>query len=341
MGHIEDLQNFRITRSETISAQRAKINMDTYATFKWRGAKSYEDFGCFITNNKNLSWVSKPNFSDEYTKPMFQSNRVLSGTTFTNKSISLTLGVYWITRSQYREFLNWMNPEIIGNLELDYNKGWSYKVKISKISNGVFYSIGYDGSENVYYVELTVTFDTIEDNYTTYNLPWEYFSKIQTVDSKQAQVNYFPATNVENEIATEINFSTNISLTANTNYKIWIAQLNTDGTIDLDTKLTLVNFTAAVSNYEASLKYNSLDGVVLINNKLLSNLVVTTSGSEIISDYSVNKFLLPGSLNNDFWNYNVTVLNNVNNNVKVFSFVIGVESIYQDNTILIYPKREI
>ena len=60
-----------------------KSQLDDFATFQWRGCDMYEEFGCFIINDKNgsLKFYNGPDFSNQYASSQF------------NKSTNSLLGI--------------------------------------------------------------------------------------------------------------------------------------------------------------------------------------------------------------------------------------------------------
>jgi hypothetical protein len=56
--------------------QLLKSQMDDFATFQWRGHDMFDDFGCFIINDKNgsLKFYNGPGFSNQYAKPQFSKS---------------------------------------------------------------------------------------------------------------------------------------------------------------------------------------------------------------------------------------------------------------------------
>lgn len=139
-----------------------KNQMDDFATFVWRGVKSFEQYGAFIINNKNsLKFYNGPNFTNEYSKPKFSlTGGNLTGISFSTQTISFQVGAYWLTESEYREFINWLNPFEISYLGFDFEDKYDYLVKLSKIGDSTRYIVGYNENNlPCYYTELTLTFE--------------------------------------------------------------------------------------------------------------------------------------------------------------------------------------
>ena len=99
--------------------QQIKSLQDEFMTFSWGGYDAFENFGAFIINDKNgsLKFYNGPGFSNEYSKPQFDSSAGdLQGINFDKQTISFTIGVYWISIEHYRLMLNWLNPLEKNNL---------------------------------------------------------------------------------------------------------------------------------------------------------------------------------------------------------------------------------
>lgn len=89
----------RITTSQVTKTRRQQIKslQDEFMTFSWRGYDAFENFGAFIINESkgSLKFYNGPSFSNEYTKPQFQSNGgLLQGVNFNKQNISFSIGVY-------------------------------------------------------------------------------------------------------------------------------------------------------------------------------------------------------------------------------------------------------
>ena len=139
-----------------------KKQMDDFATFVWRGVRSFDKYGAFIINNKNsLKFYNGPSFTNEYSKPKFSSTGSnLTGISFSTQTISFQVGAYWLTEAEYREFINWLNPYEISYLGFDFEDKYDYLVKLSKIGDSTRYVVGRnENNEPCYYTELNLTFE--------------------------------------------------------------------------------------------------------------------------------------------------------------------------------------
>ena len=82
-----------------IPAERARLKaqLDDFATFQWRGRNMFDDFGCFIINDKNgsLKFYNGPSFTNQYAKAQFSSaNNALLGVEFKQQTIPMKVGLY-------------------------------------------------------------------------------------------------------------------------------------------------------------------------------------------------------------------------------------------------------
>lgn len=318
-----DAYNFIIPtvdkNSETYK-NRHQISIDEYATFKWRGVDSYETFGCFITNKNDLKWVNYAAYKDEFSNPMFSSSISYLGTTYQQKSLKLNLGIYWVTNAEYRLFLNWISPDVIGEFEFGYNKKWAYKVKVSNIGESTYYTLGYnENGETVYYVELNITFVTVDNTAVTCTECW-----YEKTNKRNEEIDIFFVAEKDRrtELYTNINYNHQIKLLPNVNYKVSFCQM-TDNKIlwslaelqSIDDKMLqnqflLFSFTTndfdKKLDIDVTIQYDSEKGNLYINNQLLSDLMLI-GGKSIIKSYQINKFVLPGVLNNTSLAHNIGI----------------------------------
>lgn len=155
-------ENKRYSNLTTKPRELLKKQMDDFATFVWRGVKSFDAYGAFIINNKNsLKFYNGPSFTNEYSKPKFSSTGSnLTGISFSTQTISFQVGAYWLTEAEYREFINWLDPYEISYLGFDFEDKYDYLVKLSKIGDSTRYIVGRnENNEPCYYTELSLTFE--------------------------------------------------------------------------------------------------------------------------------------------------------------------------------------
>lgn len=155
-------ENKRYSNLTAKPRELLRKQMDDFATFVWRGVKSFDTYGAFIINNKNsLKFYNGPSFTNEYSKPKFSSTGSnLTGISFSTQTISFQVGAYWLTEAEYREFINWLNPYEISYLGFDFEDKYDYLVKLSKIGDSTRYIVGRnENNEPCYYTELNLTFE--------------------------------------------------------------------------------------------------------------------------------------------------------------------------------------
>ena len=150
--------------NNSTSARRAALakRLDKFCTLSWNGVDAWEQFGCFIINEKNsLKFYNGPSFSNSYTSPMFTDEAgALTGLKFSTQSISFTVGVYWITEEEYRKFIHWLNPYAVGALAFSFEPYWTYNVKLAGMKDSTRYPIGKDeNGKDTYYTEMSLTFE--------------------------------------------------------------------------------------------------------------------------------------------------------------------------------------
>lgn len=134
-----------ITTETERRRKEAAVAMDSdFCTFKWRGIDMYKSFGAFIVNGgEDLKFYNGPSFSNEYTKPQFESAAGnLVGVNFETQKISFKIGVWWISEEDYRILINFLHPYEIGTLNFSFEPSYSYIVKLSSISDSTRYVVG-------------------------------------------------------------------------------------------------------------------------------------------------------------------------------------------------------
>ena len=155
---------YKTNISNTTERRRAQIRalQDEFTTFSWGGVNAWDAFGAFIINeNKgSLKFYNGPGFSNEYTKPQFDSGGGhLQGVNFSKQTISFTIGVYWFSIEEYRKLLNWLSPMKIDYLTFGFDSKYRYDVKLSKIGDSTRWIVGKENGEPRYYTELSLTFE--------------------------------------------------------------------------------------------------------------------------------------------------------------------------------------
>lgn len=142
--------------------KKAHMNLDNFATFRWRGAESFNDYHTFIVSGRDeLKFYNGPSFSNEYTTPQFQSSSGnITRIKFNRQTLSFKIGIYWFTAEDYQYILNWLNAYEIDYLTFDFNPDYSYLVKLTGRSDSQRTFLGYDNNSNpVYYTEMTLNWE--------------------------------------------------------------------------------------------------------------------------------------------------------------------------------------
>ncbi len=152
-----------IELSETTKSKRAelKARLDKYCSFNWRNTDAFASFGAFIINNNDLKFYNGATYTNNYTKPQFESAAgTLTGVSFSTAKITFTIGVYWIKESDYRQLIYWLHPYEIAYLSFGFDTHYMYLVKLASISDTSTRTvIGREDNEDVYYTELKLVFD--------------------------------------------------------------------------------------------------------------------------------------------------------------------------------------
>ena len=220
-------ENKRYSNLTTKPRELLKKQMDDFATFVWRGVKSFDTYGAFIINNKNsLKFYNGPSFTNEYSKPKFSATGGnLTGISFSTQTISFQVGAYWLTEAEYREFINWLNPYEISYLGFDFEDKYDYLVKLSKIGDSTRYVVGRnENNEPCYYTELNLTFEVQGEACARarYGYEFEFDEDIPTKKSLKISSKLLESNGVEKPnpqyITSDLNFPfvLNTSLIPNT-----------------------------------------------------------------------------------------------------------------------------
>lgn len=144
-----------------------KHGMDDFTNFSWRSIDAFENFGAFIINNKNsLKFYNGSTYSNQYTKPQFESSTGnLTGISFNTPKIDFTIGAYWISEDDLRQLIYWLNPYEISALTFDFEPFYFYQVKLASVEQGIRYIVGieknYDQEGELWELATTIKPNTI------------------------------------------------------------------------------------------------------------------------------------------------------------------------------------
>lgn len=283
--------------------------LDNYAKFYWDD-EPMTKYHAFIINEKkgSLKFYNGPSFSNNYTKPQFESASTrFSGVTFNTQQITFTIAVYAVTIEEYRQLIYKLHPYTIANLMFGFDEKWRYIVKLAKREDSTRYIIGKNSNnKDLYYTELKLTFevqgDAVAHSVTELDYtPSEEKELTHTQDTSKI-IKYREITFQKNGIYSKSDLETPFLLTFNvsdfTNSLSTIhavIQSEHEHTLDLFN----ISFTNLNNKESCLLEYNSQTGdlCLLVGNdrKVITLLTTYTSGKRIISSITTNKVMLPGS----------------------------------------------
>lgn len=287
-----------------------KKMLDKFTTFSWDGLDSFENFGAFITNNKDLKFYNGPSFSNAYTQPQFESHAgYLTGVSFQVQQISFNIGVYAVDDETYRKLIYWLNPLKISYLVFSFNTDFRYNLKLSKVSETSNRSIiGYENTIPLYYTELSLTFDVIGKPCAIGTSAYEW-KELNNNDSNYTLLKIDTTRDfVPTDISTPIDAYLYIpQLKPNLYVKMdaVYSTTNTDTTVNLFS----VNLQNLASNQDLRLHYNSENGLLFLqyassHEKLLNLMNLTDTGEKIVSSFNSSKFKIPGRFDNKEFDIN-------------------------------------
>lgn len=286
-------ENKRYSNLTTKPRELLKKQMDDFATFVWRGVKSFDTYGAFIINNKNgLKFYNGPSFTNEYSKPKFSATGSnLTGISFSTQTISFQIGAYWLTEAEYREFINWLNPYEISYLGFDFEDKYDYLVKLSKIGDSTRYIVGRnENNEPCYYTELNLTFEVQGEACARARYGYE-FKTISSVNNKTKKLT------INSDITDYITSDLNFPFVLNASIIPIIDSNNT--TSETSIKADLVEYSQGQEITRLSLfnvKFQGLEEVKKWTNDLDGNFIEVEK-DKITSTYGLDNFEIPADKN--------------------------------------------
>ena len=284
-------ENKRYSNLTTKPRELLKKQMDDFATFVWRGVKSFDTYGAFIINNKNsLKFYNGPSFTNEYSKPKFSSTGSnLTGISFSTQTISFQVGAYWLTEAEYREFINWLNPYEISYLGFDFEDKYDYLVKLSKIGDSTRYIVGRnENNEPCYYTELNLTFEVQGEACARARYGYEFNIK-SSIDNKTKQLTI--NSDIPDYIVSDLNFPFILNAS--------IIPIIDDTTSETSIKADLVEYNQGQELTRLSLfnvKFQGLEEVKKWTNNSNGDFIEVEK-DKITSTYSLNNFEIPADEN--------------------------------------------
>lgn len=323
--------NLKLSETTIKRRQQIKNMMDEFMDFQWREQSAFENFGAFIINDKkgSLKFYNGPGFSNEYTKPQYDSNGgELVGVNFNKQSISFTIGVYWISIEHYRLLINWLDPLVTNYIIFGFDDKYRYNVKLSKRADSTRWVVGHEMIDGVktpmYYTELALTFELQGaqcargiNSYEFKDLTFHeydnsFYTQIETrTSSGQLKTDFVPSdmpTPIECNISLPLY---DLTLTASSKNIIDEVELQAwyDNEVVTLFNVTLTNLTYSNNSLDYKtlhLQYNSENGLLFLKygdnyDKILTSVNTTDTGSRIVNSFKSNKFLIPGRF--DFINF--------------------------------------
>ena len=307
---------------------RIKSFIDDFASFTWRGIDAFETFGAFIINNKNsLKFYNGPTFSNEYTKPQFETAAgQLTGVTFQTQKIDFMIGVYWISEDHYRQMVYWLHPYEINTLTFGFEPNYFYQVKLASMDNGIRYIVGYEEDKPMYYTEMKITFEiqgapvAYGNTYFAFKKPFwnrsgSAFHNDSLLQCDSALDNVHDKRNSDLEtpliIETTINLEKIIERTnITTNSALTSSDILLSATIQYNNQEVQQLFEVVLKNLHLgenidntwnhlNITYNSESALLFLQHgdsmrELLTKLTTLTSGDRIVDSMLVNQFRIPG-----------------------------------------------
>lgn len=283
--------------------------LDNYAKFYWDD-ELMTKYHAFIINEKkgSLKFYNGPSFSNNYTKPQFESASTrFSGVTFNTQQITFTIAVYAVTIEEYRQLIYKLHPYTIANLIFGFDEKWRYIVKLAKREDSTRYIIGKNSNnKDLYYTELKLTFEIQGDAvaHSVTELDYDVSKGETDTQDTSKNIKYYEITfkNKKNGIYSKTDLETPFLLTFNVSQFTdslstvhAVIQSENEHTLDLFN----INFTNLNNEESCLLEYNSQTGDLCLlagnDRKVITLLTTYTSGKRIISSITTNKVMLPGS----------------------------------------------
>lgn len=323
--------NLKLSETTIKRRQQIKNMMDEFMDFQWREQSAFENFGAFIINDKkgSLKFYNGPGFSNEYTKPQYDSNGgELVGVNFNKQSISFTIGVYWISIEHYRLLINWLDPLVTNYIIFGFDDKYRYNVKLSKRADSTRWVVGHEMIDGVktpmYYTELALTFELQGaqcargiNSYEFKDLMFNeyddfFYTQIETqTSSGKLKTDFVPSdmpTPIECNISLPLYDSNLTPASKNIIDEVELQAWYDDEVVTLF-NVTLTNLTYSNNSLDYKtlhLQYNSENGLLFLKygdnyDKILTSVNTTDTGNRIVNSFKSNKFLIPGRF--DFINF--------------------------------------
>ena len=309
-GGVESFNDEKIEISNTTFNKRKQLShlIDEFTDFTWDGLDAFRNFGAFIINEKreSLKFYNGPSFTNEYTNPQFDRSNIFTGVTFKSQQISFKIGVYWISIEDYRKLLNWLNPYVIGNLVFDFNRDYSYQVKLASREDSTRYIVGREDNEPRYYTEMTLSFDVQGVPCARMNISQNWIVKLTNTEVKISP--NVGKDNIEKTWASDLEFpfkitmGLNLQQIAGKNFNLTMGVYHKNGGEVVRTLFNIgLQNLPKKDGLEMFLEYDSESG--LLYEKIgddsaynVLNRLNNINGEQIVQYMNVNKFNFPGLL---------------------------------------------
>ena len=310
-GGVESFNDEKIEISNTTFNKRKQLShlIDEFTDFTWDGLDAFRNFGAFIINEKreSLKFYNGPSFTNEYTNPQFDRSNIFTGVSFKSQQISFKIGVYWISIEDYRKLLNWLNPYVISNLVFDFNRDYSYQVKLASREDSTRYIVGRENNEPRYYTEMTLNFDVQGAPCARMNISQNWVVSLTNTEVKISP--NVGRDNIKKTWASDLEFPFKITMGLNLqqiagksfNLTMGVYHKNGGGIVRTLFNIGLQNLPKK-DGLEMFLEYDSESG--LLYEKIgddsaynVLNRLNNINGEQIVQYMNVNKFNFPGLLN--------------------------------------------
>lgn len=307
--------NIKLSDVTMAHRKQLKMGMDDFTGFSWRGVNAFEVFGAFIINNKDsLKFYNGPTYSNEYTKPMFESAAgQLTGVTFSQQKIDFTIGVYWISEDHYRQLIYWLHPYEINTLTFDFEPDWYYQVKLASVEDGNRRVVGAEivNGEKVYmyYTEMKITFEVQGPNCAYRKIAYEIAYNSNTGEGTIESV-----TNWNTDLPTPFQLTfdiilNNISSSGTCSVEFGVKYPDSNSTMKTYQLgyLSLENLTQSDQNI--SIKYDSDTGLCFWNHGesayfLLNRLSTLSTGKRFVDALNIKSYNTEGVFDKPSYNIN-------------------------------------
>jgi len=154
-----------------------------YLYFTFDGISSNKYNLTIQNSGEDLSFPSQPGFENQIISPLYQGTNFLAGVNKKERSFNFNCWVDSLTTEKVRSMLEWLSPDKVGYLILDYNPNYQYRVKLAAISDFKHMAINTDDTVNY---EFTLSFTTIGDFAATSRTTYKINQKTNPIGSVES-----------------------------------------------------------------------------------------------------------------------------------------------------------